>query len=98
MGQICATSSLAHNLDKCVRLVAGAAFGGAKVCLGSTLSCAGVWALICRASAGVVARLNPEPSFSCEIKHGYIAGLSWELGLCCITPGFIAFKTGASKR
>ncbi|KAH7367215.1 carbon-nitrogen hydrolase [Plectosphaerella cucumerina] len=31
IGQICSTSSLAHNLEQCVRLVAKAAVGGAKV-------------------------------------------------------------------
>lgn len=31
VGQICSTSSLAHNLEQCVRLVAKAATGGAKV-------------------------------------------------------------------
>ncbi|KAK1840135.1 carbon-nitrogen hydrolase, partial [Colletotrichum chrysophilum] len=31
VGQICSTASLAHNLEQCVKLVAKAAVGGAKV-------------------------------------------------------------------
>ncbi|KAJ3950363.1 Carbon-nitrogen hydrolase [Colletotrichum fioriniae] len=36
VGQICSTASLSHNLEQCVRLVAKAAIGGAKVPLALT--------------------------------------------------------------